>query len=445
MTEHKTNTNTSDWTSLKRYMAEIERHKILTANEQIELAIRYKEEKDQEAAKMLVTCNLRLVVKIALSFQRVWKQNAMDLIQEGNLGLVRAVPKFDPERGMKFSSYSSFWIKAYILKFIMANWKLVKIGTTQAQRKIFFNLSKERLGLRNEGFVPTPELLSKKLDIPIKEIIEMEQRLNKWDVSLDSPVKEDSNTKMVNFIPTQDDSQEDQLFNKQLKSIVREKALTFKKTLTAREQEIFDSRIFTENSPITLKNLGSKYGISRERIRQIQEKIVKKMRKYFFREIPELNPEWQFRPRKKEGDMKELSNVTSKEIESVTRAGTNAREIALLFYDLIEGKKGLKAKNIADELGIKSGAVYSQMTIIRKRIKSLRGDNGKQTPPAERKETDEKSIAVQTAQDVQKTLDDDVTVDDATMNITIKRGGKKFEMRLEGGFIYDLLINFLGV
>ncbi len=127
---------------LQRYLAEISKSKLLTREQERELGIRIQEHDDEEAAYIMVTSNLRLVVKIALEFQRVWMQNLLDLIQEGNIGLMQAVRKFDPYKNVKFSYYASFWIKAYILKFIMDNWRLVKIGTTQGQRKIFFKLKK---------------------------------------------------------------------------------------------------------------------------------------------------------------------------------------------------------------------------------------------------------------------------------------------------------------
>ena len=125
---------------LQRYLTEISNDKLLTREQEKELGIRVMEQGDQDAAYRLVTSNLRLVVKIALEFQRVWMQNLLDLIQEGNIGLMQAVKKFDPYKNVKFSYYASFWIKAYILKFIMDNWRLVKIGTTQGQRKLFFKL-----------------------------------------------------------------------------------------------------------------------------------------------------------------------------------------------------------------------------------------------------------------------------------------------------------------
>ena len=177
---------------LQMYLFEIKRYKLLTRDEEIELATRVQEKNDQKAAYRLITSNLRLVVKIAMDFHRYWTKNLLDLIQEGNLGLLQAVRKFDPYRGIKFSYYASFWIKAYMLKFVMDNWKLVKIGTTQSQRKLFFNLAKERDKLIAQGFKPEPRLLAERLDVKEEEVVEMSQRLGGWEVSLSAPIGDDS-------------------------------------------------------------------------------------------------------------------------------------------------------------------------------------------------------------------------------------------------------------
>ena len=179
---------------LQRYLREVSRYDLITREQEIELGKRIQENNDDEAAYMLATANLRLVVKIALEFQRVWMQNLLDLIQEGNIGLMQAVKKFDPYKNVRFSYYASFWIKAYILKFIMDNWRLVKVGTTQNQRKLFFKLNKEKQRLIDQGFEPRPKLLAERLGVPQADVINMEQRLSSWDVSLDEPVKSDSDT-----------------------------------------------------------------------------------------------------------------------------------------------------------------------------------------------------------------------------------------------------------
>ena len=272
---------------LQRYLAEISSYKLLTREQERELALRVYHENDSAAAYELVTSNLRLVVKIALEFQRIWMQNLLDLIQEGNIGLIHAARKFDPYKNVKFSYYASFWIKAYILKFIMDNWRLVKIGTTQGQRKLFFKLKKEKQLLIEQGFDPKPKLLSEKLGVSEKEVIDMDQRLDGWDVSLDAPLKEDSDSERIDFVSTETESAEDQLARKQIESILHHKLDGFKKLLTKRELEIFEQRVFSDN-PATLQEIGDRYGISRERVRQVEKSIIKKMQEYFKDELPDF-------------------------------------------------------------------------------------------------------------------------------------------------------------
>jgi RNA polymerase sigma-32 factor len=272
---------------LQRYLMEISKYKLLTREQEIELGKRVREEGDTEAAYVLVTANLRLVVKIALEFQRVWMQNLLDLIQEGNIGLMQAVKKFDPYKNVKFSYYASFWIKAYILKFIMDNWRLVKIGTTQGQRKLFFKLKKEKQKLVDEGFDPKPKLLSERLGVSEREIVDMDQRLDGWDVSLDAPLKDDSNTERIEFLESEVESTEDRVAKKEMETLLHNKIAEFKKNMTPRELEIFEQRIFSD-TPSTLQEIGDRYGISRERVRQVEKNIIKKMREFFKREIPDF-------------------------------------------------------------------------------------------------------------------------------------------------------------
>jgi RNA polymerase sigma-32 factor len=272
---------------LQRYLSEISQYRLLTREEEVELGRRVQEEEDMDAAYRLVTSNLRLVVKIALEFQRVWMQNLLDLIQEGNIGLMQAVKKFDPYKNVKFSYYASFWIKAYILKFIMDNWRLVKIGTTQGQRKLFFKLKKEKQRLIEQGFDPKPKMLSQRLGVSEREIVDMDQRLDGWDVSLDSPVKEGSDTGRIEFISEGSASAEDRVAKKEIENLLHNKVSEFRKQMTERELEIFNQRIFSD-SPVTLQEIGDRYGISRERVRQIEKNVIKKMRDFFKSEIPDF-------------------------------------------------------------------------------------------------------------------------------------------------------------
>ena len=263
----------------------------MTKEEEVELATRVREENDQEAAYKLVTSNLRLVVKIAMDFHRYWTRNLLDLIQEGNVGLIQAVKKFDPYRGIKFSYYSSFWIKAYMLKFIMENWKLVKIGTTQTQRKLFFNLAKERDKLIAEGFSPEPKLLAERLDVSESDVQEMTQRLGGGEVSLNAPVGDSGKEEYGSFLPDQAMGLDDQISEVESRSLLLKKLMEYREKLNEKELDIFDNRIMTE-SPMTLQELGDKYHISRERIRQIQARITKNIKQWLTEEIKDFEEEF---------------------------------------------------------------------------------------------------------------------------------------------------------
>ena len=270
------------------YLNEIKRYPLLSREDEMDLAIRYREKGDMESAYKLITANLRLVVKIAMDFQRYWMQNLMDLIQEGNVGLIKAAKKFDPYKGYKFSYYASFWIKAYIIKFVMDNWKLVKIGTTQAQRKLFFNLRKEKERLEAQGIEASPKLLSQRFDVKESEIVEMDQRLNGGEISLDSPLKEDSEDTHKSFLPSNDLPVDDQIADKEAKAILRDKLMFFGEQLRGKEAVIFEKRLLTED-PMTLQEMGDKFGITRERMRQIECRLKKKLKAYLEKEIADID------------------------------------------------------------------------------------------------------------------------------------------------------------
>jgi RNA polymerase sigma-32 factor len=273
---------------LQRYLWEIGQYQLLSKEEEKELGVRVIEHEDREAAYRLTTANLRLVVKIAMEFQRVWMQNLLDLIQEGNIGLMQAVRKFDPYKGVRFSYYASFWIKAYILKFIMDNWRLVKIGTTQAQRKLFFRLKKEKQKLISEGFDPKPKLLSERLGVTEQEVTDMDQRLDGWEISLDAPIKEGSDNERSGFVASEAVSAETQVAKKEMGAILHRKLGSFKKNLNQRELDILENRVFSD-TPVTLQEIGKRYGISRERVRQVEHNMIKRMKSYFEREIPDFD------------------------------------------------------------------------------------------------------------------------------------------------------------
>lgn len=275
---------------LQRYLMEIRKYKLLTREEERELAIRAKKG-DREAAYKLVTSNLRLVVKIALEYQRYWTRSLLDLIQEGNVGLVQAVKKFDPYKGIKFSYYASFWIRAYILKYILDNWRLVKIGTTQAQRKLFYNLAKEKEKLASQGIVPDTKLLAERLDVKEKEVEEMSQRMDAWEVSLDTAISDDSRETVGSLLPAPNTDMEKALIDSDRKKLIREKLKEFRKTLSERDLYIFDNRIMAEK-PLTLQDIADKYGISKERVRQLEERLIKRLNKFLKERIPNFEEDF---------------------------------------------------------------------------------------------------------------------------------------------------------
>jgi len=282
--------------ALQLYLSKIGKYAILTPEEEHKLAVAYLEEDDREAAYKLVTSNLRLVVKIALEFQRTWMNNLLDLIQEGNIGLMQAVKKFDPYRGIRLSSYASFWIKAYILKFILDNWRLVKIGKTQAERKLFYNLYKEKERLHQLGYDPGPKLIAQRLNVKEEDVIKMDQRLGSWEVSLEKPIKDDSSSSrsVRDLLPGPTKPADERLGDNQLRSLIGEKLQAFRDTLEGREREIFDERLMAQK-PLTLKELGDRYGITKERTRQIEARLLEKVRHHLVREIPdaeEIIPEF---------------------------------------------------------------------------------------------------------------------------------------------------------
>jgi len=252
-----------------------------------ELALRYHQHHDVEAAYSLVASNLRLVVMIARDYQRA-SQNLLDLIQEGNIGLMEAVKNFDPYRGVRLPSYAVWWIRAYIIRYIMNNWRMVKVGTTQAQRKLFFNLQKEKDRLEREGIVAGPKLLAERLDVKEREVVEMEQRLSGGDLSIDAPVGDgEDDARLVDFLPSGEQTTEKQVADAQFQGLLSEKISKFGETLDGKERVIFERRLLSDG-PETLRELGEEFGISRERVRQLESRLKKRLKAFLMREIADL-------------------------------------------------------------------------------------------------------------------------------------------------------------
>jgi RNA polymerase sigma-32 factor len=274
---------------LATYMAEVNRHPLLSREEEHALAVRFREMGDVQAAFRLIAANLRLVVKLAHEYHRN-PLSLLDLVQEGNIGLMQAVKKYDPYRGVKLSTYAAWWIRAYILRYIMDNWKLVKVGTTEAQRKLFFKLRQEQDRLANQGIEVTPKLLAERLDVTEQDVIEMDQRLGQDELSLDAPLQQDSNTpRMDRMLPSSAPPADEALANEELKKLFREKVAEFAKGLRDRERFIFEKRLMADEPRMTLQEIGEKYGVSRERARQMEAALIDRMREYMRAHIPDFD------------------------------------------------------------------------------------------------------------------------------------------------------------
>jgi RNA polymerase sigma-32 factor len=270
---------------LQAYLREVQRHPLLTLDQEKELTQRYHKMQDVPTAARLVTSNLRLVVKLAYEYRRAYK-NIMDLIQEGNIGLMQAVKRYDPYRGVKLSSYAAWWIRAYILRFILNNWRLVKLGTTQAQRKLFFNLNKEKAKLSALGIEPTAAEIAQRLHVEEKEVIEMDRRLSSGEASLDAPVGDTDGRAVsrLEMMPSLTGGPDVALEAREMGELVHDRLTKFRETLKGKDVIIFDKRMAAED-PLTLQELGDEFGISRERVRQLEARLTMKLRIYLKDEL----------------------------------------------------------------------------------------------------------------------------------------------------------------
>ena len=273
---------------LGRYLTEIRRFPLLTREQEAEIARRYVRDKDPEDAYRLVTANLRLVVKIAYEFARATK-NVLDLIQEGNVGLMEAVKNFDPEHGIRFPSYAVWWVRAYIYRYLINNWRLVKIGTTQAQRKLFFNLRKETERLEREGFKAQPLLIAHRMGVKESEVREMQERMGQSEVSLDQPTGTSEDTRLLDVIPDIGHDPETETADREWRAFAREKVDEFAATLEGKELEIFKARLLSED-PETLQEIGARFGISRERVRQIETRLKRRLKEFIEATAPDAEP-----------------------------------------------------------------------------------------------------------------------------------------------------------
>jgi RNA polymerase sigma-32 factor len=274
-------------TALQQYLAEVRRYPYLTKEEELRLFHEYRVMGSREAAVKLILSNLRVSVAIAAEYLHTGADH-MDLIQEGNVGLMQAIKKFDPAKNVRFYAYAAWWARAYILRYLLNNFRLVKVGTTQDQRKLFYNLKKEKAKLEREGFVPDAKLLADRLNVRERDVIEMDQRLGSWELSLDQPLGEDKDGTLLDILPSQDQPADEQIADTELRALFRRKLAEFIKTLDEREEDILRNRVLSE-TPLTLEDLGAKYGITKERTRQLEARIIKRLRDYIKKEVKDFD------------------------------------------------------------------------------------------------------------------------------------------------------------
>lgn len=272
---------------LAHYLAEVRRYALLDPDEERRVALEYYESGDAAAAERLVTANLRLVVKIAFQYHRQWA-NVLDLIQEGNVGLVEALTRYDPYRGIRFSSYAQYWIRAMILRFLMDNFRLVRLGSTRNGRKLFFQLQKERERLLREGREASAAQIAERLQVPESEVIAVDQHLRAPAMSLHAPVGGEDGRSLAEIVPDGEArGPEDRIAGQQLGAMVQERLHAFAETLEdERERAIWAERLVA-HEPASLSDIGDRYQVSKERIRQIEVRIKRRLKAYLQTELGE--------------------------------------------------------------------------------------------------------------------------------------------------------------
>ena len=275
---------------LRHYLLEISKYEPLSYEEEQRLARLFRDKQDLNAARRLVTSNLKLVVKIAFLYNKVYS-NLMDLIQEGNIGLLQAVKKFDPDRGTRLPTYASWWIKAYIIKFILDNFRIVRVGTTNDRRKILLNLRKERQRLEGQGITATPQMIAEALAVSEEDVIAVENSIRAHDISLDEKISEDSNTYYLETLASTEELIDEKLAAGELKEFIDTKFQEFAATLSKKDQIILKERLIAEE-PLTLQAIADKFGVTREAIRVSEKKLVEKIKAYMkkaFQDVREVD------------------------------------------------------------------------------------------------------------------------------------------------------------
>jgi RNA polymerase sigma-32 factor len=263
--------------TFEHYMVQVNRFDLLSAEQEYDLAVRHMQDGDMDAAHRLVCANLRFVVKVANEY-RGYGLRLLDLVQEGNVGLMMAVKKFDPSRGTRLITYAVWWIRAYIQNYIMRSWSLVKIGTTQMQKKLFFKLAQTRNALLNQTGSEDIEDIARELDVNQEIVVEMSQRMGRRDASLDVELTEGEGYTLLHTLPDKADNQETLLLADEERRLNTERTQAALSILNPRERNIIKQRILAD-PPSTLQNIAEEYGVSRERIRQIEHNALQKLRK----------------------------------------------------------------------------------------------------------------------------------------------------------------------
>lgn len=274
---------------LQAYLREVQRYPLLSKDEEHALAIEFHNTKDREALQKLVTANLRFVVKIAFEYIH-YRVKLLDLIQEGNVGLVKAVQEFDPYKDVRLTTYAVWWIRSYIQEAILKNYSLVKMGTTQAQKRLFYRLRKEQKKLEQMGntHAENIKLLAKNLDVKEKEVEEMNQRLHSNDLSLNAPLKGEEKKEHIQNLTSNQAPVDETLGDAEQAQLFKKILAQFGQTLTGREKVIFQERLVSE-TPMTLQEIGTKYKFTKERARQIEEQIKEKLKKYMQEHYPDFD------------------------------------------------------------------------------------------------------------------------------------------------------------
>ncbi len=274
-------------TALSRYLVEVRRYPFLSKEEEVQLFHEYRVTGSREAAVRLILANLRVSVAIASEYAHTGADQ-MDLIQEGNVGLMQAMKKFDVSRNVRFYAYAAWWVRAYILRYLLNSHRLVKIGTTQEQRKLFYNLKKEKAKLERQGFVPDAKLLADRLQVRERDVLEMDQRLGSWELSLDQPINKDKEEgTLFEVLPASTPRVDDVIAQKELRLLFRKKLAEFSKMLNEREEDILRNRLLSE-TPLTLEEIGRKYSITKERSRQLEARIIKRLRDFLKAELKDF-------------------------------------------------------------------------------------------------------------------------------------------------------------